>query len=88
MHLHASPPYANAIHPSNQCQIQYLDGGYGNAIGINGHDGTQQNLAQQRRHEDGPDGGGRREENRQRDITLSDVSAQGRRLQKAKRKAD
>jgi hypothetical protein len=65
------------------CIRQYLDGGYGNAIGINGHDGTQQNLAQQRRHEDGPDGGGRREENRQRDVTLSDVGAQGRRLQKA-----
>ena len=67
---------------------QYLDGGYGNAIGINGHDGTQKNLAQQRRHEDGPDGSDQREENRERDITLSNVGAQGRRLQKAKRKAD
>ena len=61
---------------------KYLDGGYGNTIGINGNDGTQQNSAQQRRHEDAPDGRGRRKENRQRDVTLSDVGAQGRRLQK------
>ena len=53
-----------------------LDGGLGNAGGIDGDDGTEEGLAEEGGHEDGTDGGGGRHEDGQSNVALGNVRAQ------------
>ena len=67
---------AKPQHTNNNTQHTHLNSGFGNPRSIHRHDGSQDGFAQERRHENGPEGGGRRHQNGQRHVSLGNVRAQ------------